>query len=127
MHSRRRARAGRRPRCTASSRWTRARRGRVRSPLVPLPQLGGRRLPIGPPPRPAGLGAPAEYAPFGGRRLGLRDAGFERVRERLAPRLELDPREPVLEEAADDQPLGLASREAARHQVEKLLAIDAPD
>src|SRR3954471_6932617 len=127
MRLRRRARARRPRRSTASSPSTRARRGRVRSPLVPLPQTGGRRLPRGPPPRPAGLGAPAEYAPFGGRRLGLRNAGFERRRERLTHRLELDPREHVLEEAANDQPLGLASGEATRHQIEELVAVDAPD
>ena len=39
---------------------------------------------------------------------GLRDARLERGAERLADRLELDPVEDVLEEAAHDQPLGLA-------------------
>ena len=40
-------------------------------------------------------------------RLALRDPRLERIGERLADRLELDPVEHVLEEAADDQPLGL--------------------
>src|SRR5260221_10340952 len=54
----------------------------------------------------------------------LRNTRFERVRERLAHRLELDPVEHVLEEATHDQPLGLRARQTARHQVEELLAID---
>src|SRR3954469_18133327 len=53
-----------------------------------------------------------------------RDTCFQRVGERFPDRFELDPVEDVLEEAADDQPLGFALRESARHQVEKLLAVD---
>src|SRR5581483_4490254 len=58
---------------------------------------------------------------------GLRDARFECGAERLAHRVELDPVEHVLEEAAHDQPLGLGAREPARHQVEELVAVDAPE
>ena len=56
--------------------------------------------------------------------LALRDPCLERGTESLAHRLEFDPIEHVLEEAAHDQTLGLGAREAAGHQVEKLLAID---
>ena len=56
--------------------------------------------------------------------LDLRDPGLERGAERLAHRLELDPVEHVLEEAAHDQPLGLGARQPARHQVEELLPVD---
>src|SRR5579884_3524818 len=59
--------------------------------------------------------------------LDLRDPGFERGRDRLADRLELDAVEHVLEEAADDQALRFRPREPAGHQVEELLAIDAAD
>ena len=52
------------------------------------------------------------------------NARLERSRERLAHRLELDPVEHVLEEAAHDQPLRLGAGEAARHEVEELLAVD---
>src|SRR5262245_55005901 len=54
----------------------------------------------------------------------LGDPRLERGPERLAHRLELDPVEHVLEEAAHDQPLGLGPRQPARHQVEELLAVD---
>ena len=56
--------------------------------------------------------------------LALRDPRFERGAERFADRLELDPVEHVLEEAAHDQPLRLGPREAAAHAVEELLAVD---
>src|SRR5204862_7289959 len=52
---------------------------------------------------------------------------LERAGDRLADRLELDPVEYVLEEAAHDQALGLGPRQAAGHQVEELLAVDAAD
>ena len=51
-------------------------------------------------------------------------SGLQRRRERLADRLELDPVEHVLEEAADDQALRFRPGEAARHEVEELLAVD---
>src|SRR5947208_15478960 len=60
-------------------------------------------------------------------RLFVRDAGFERGRDGLAHRLELDAVEHVLEEAADDEALGLAPRQAPGHQVEELLAVDPAD
>src|SRR4051794_28673449 len=59
--------------------------------------------------------------------LGLRDAGFERGAERLPHRLELDPVEHVLEEAANDQALRLRPGKAPCHQVEELVAVDLPE
>ena len=52
---------------------------------------------------------------------------LERAGDGLAHRLELDPVEHVLEEAAHDQALGLGAREAAGHQVEELLALFPPE
>src|SRR4051812_11510873 len=54
-------------------------------------------------------------------------AGFERGLERVADRLELDPVEDLLVEAAHDQPLGLTPREPAGHAVEELVAVDLAD
>src|SRR4051794_20578981 len=56
--------------------------------------------------------------------LRLRDAGFERGAEGFAHGLQLDAVQDVLEEAADDQALRFLTREATRHQVEELLAVD---
>src|SRR5262249_20564871 len=58
------------------------------------------------------------------RTLRLRDAGFEGLGQGVAHGRELDAVEDVLEEAADDQPLGVRTREATRHGVEQLVAID---
>ena len=63
-------------------------------------------------------------APNGSESLSAAGCGLRARRQRLAHRLELDPVEHVLEEAADDQPLGLGAREAAGHRVEELLAVD---
>src|SRR6187455_3719613 len=57
----------------------------------------------------------------------FRNAGFERGLERVANRLELDPVEDLLVEAAHDQALGLATGETAGHAVEELVAIDLAD
>src|SRR5262245_46764437 len=59
--------------------------------------------------------------------LSLGDSRFQGLGERLADRLEVDPVEDVLEEAAHDQPLGLAAREPSGHQIEELLAVDLPE
>src|SRR5581483_9928044 len=63
--------------------------------------------------------------PEGALRLGY--SRFERGAEGFAHRLQLDAVEHVLEEAAHDQPLRLGARQAARHQVEDLFAIDAAE
>ena len=60
-------------------------------------------------------------------RLPLRDAGLERFAERFPHRLELDSVEHVLEEAAQDEALRVRLREAARHRVEELVAVDLAD
>ena len=58
---------------------------------------------------------------------GLRDPRLEHVAERIAHRLELDSVEHVLEKTAHDQPFRLRAREAARHQIEELLAVHLPE
>src|SRR5215470_7992572 len=53
------------------------------------------------------------------RTLGVRDAGFQGLGQGLAHRRQLDAVEDVLEEAADDQPLGVRPRETAGHRIEE--------
>src|SRR5947199_10767456 len=59
-----------------------------------------------------------------GVRSGLGNPRLEGCGKRLAHGFELDPVEDVLEEAANDQPLGVGAREPSRHGVEELLAVD---
>src|SRR5579864_7817164 len=49
---------------------------------------------------------------------------LQRLRQRFPDRRQLDPVEDVLEEAADDQPLGVLTGQAAGHGVEELVAVD---
>src|SRR5258706_498369 len=57
--------------------------------------------------------------------LRLRDPRLERGRDGFAHGLELDAVEHVLEEAAHDHALCFRTREAAGHEIEELLAVDA--
>src|SRR5919109_1132979 len=89
---------------------------------APMPPPTSRRVP---PRMPCSRTTDAIRLDSRSSRLG--DPCLERLRQRLADRLELHPREDVLEETADDQPLGFGARETARHQVEELLTVDTAD